>query len=263
MEYLTLLLAGSASGFVAGMVGLAGGIVIVPALTWLYGHAALHDAIVVSWFAVLANSIGAARGQIHIRTPQERSELIAWSKFFLAGALVAALAVAVTLSEGKHGVSAGVVGALQLCLAMAMLFPAKQTVGASVRPTHPMVDTVAGATVGAVSTLIGVGGGTYTIAYMVHAARRPFREAIATANFSGLVIGAFSVVGFAVAKLAQGSRPDVHTHGIGAAGIALLIVSGAICSGMGVRVAQRVQTKTLKNILIGVLVVSAVRLMLF
>ncbi|MBI2733629.1 MAG: TSUP family transporter, partial [Aquabacterium sp.] len=54
-----LLVAGALSGLIAGLVGLAGGIVIVPVLVWLYGPPVIHDAIVVSWFAVLFNSIGA------------------------------------------------------------------------------------------------------------------------------------------------------------------------------------------------------------
>jgi uncharacterized membrane protein YfcA len=52
-----LALVGVGGGLIAGLVGLAGGIFIVPALVSIYGTAGMNDAIAISFFAVLFNSL--------------------------------------------------------------------------------------------------------------------------------------------------------------------------------------------------------------
>ena len=46
---------------IAGLFGLAGGIFILPALVALFGPQSIHDAIVVSFFAVLLNRLSTKR----------------------------------------------------------------------------------------------------------------------------------------------------------------------------------------------------------
>jgi uncharacterized protein len=261
MEYITLLLAGSASGLVAGVAGLGGGTIIVPVLTWLYGGAVLHDAIVASWFAVLFNSLAAAVRQYAVRSPEERSQLIATSRYFLIGVLVTTPAAAMLISGVKHAVTPGMVGALQLTLAAALLWPQRDA--AEPRVMSRLVDTGFGALVGGASTLIGIGGGAYTTAYMVYGPRRSLRDAIAAGNVTGLAVGMLSVVGFVASLMiepaaAAGASPSP----ISGWGMALLIAAGVLCSALGVRLSHRLPTPLLKKILVGFLALSAIRLLL-
>jgi hypothetical protein len=263
MELAILLVAGALSGLIAGLVGLAGGIVVVPALTWLYGNAALHDAIVISWFAVLFNSIGAAAKQYRVRTPEERAAIVSSSRHFVLGAVVVTPIVAIALGGSKHLVTPALVAILQLCLAAVMLWPLAESHGP--KASNQVLDLIFGGLIGGVSTLIGVGGGTYTIAYFVYATKSRFQDAIATANITGLVIGALSVVGYLIslttapAYASGGAQPSSP---ISTLGMAILIVSGVVFSSIGVRLSRRLHTKLLRKILVGALIVSAVRLLL-
>ena len=260
METLVLLVTGALSGFIAGLVGLAGGIVVVPALTWLYGSAALHDAIVISWFAVLFNSIGAATKQYRIRTPEERSDIIANSRFYVLGAVVVTPIVALTLSGARHLVTPSLVAVLQLCLAAVMLWPVAESSGE--RASNKLMDLCFGGLIGGVSTLIGVGGGTYTIAYFVYAAKRKFQDAIATANMTGLIIGALSVVGYLISLLYVDTQATANQPSpISPLGMVILIVSGVVFSSVGVRMSRKLPTKVLRKILVVALIISAVRLL--
>lgn len=261
METLVLLVAGSLSGLIAGLVGLAGGIVVVPALTWLYGSAALHDAIVISWFAVLFNSVGAAVKQWRIRTPQERAAIVDSSRFYVLGAVIVTPLVALTLNGARHLITPTLVAVLQLCLAAVMLWPVSESTGE--RASNKPMDFIFGGLIGGVSTLIGVGGGTYTIAYFVYAAKRKFQDAIATANMTGLIIGALSVVGYLV-SLAVVDTTTVNNHAspISTLGMVILIVSGVIFSSVGVRLSRKLPTKVLRKILVVALMISAVRLLM-
>lgn len=261
METLVLLLTGALSGFIAGLVGLAGGIVVVPALTWLYGNAALHDAIVISWFAVLFNSVGAATKQYRIRTPEERTEIISSSRFYVLGAVVITPLVALTLNGARHLVTPSLVAVLQLCLAAVMLWPVSESPGE--RPSNKLVDIFFGGLIGGVSTLIGVGGGTYTIAYFVYAAKRKFQDAIATANMTGLIIGALSVAGYLVSLAYVDSAADTSQPSpISTLGMVILIISGVIFSSIGVRMSRKLPTKVLRKILVVALIISACRLLI-
>lgn len=261
MEFLTLILTGAASGFIAGLVGLAGGIVVVPALTWLYGPAALHDAVVISWFAVLFNSIGAAVKQLRMRSAAERWQLLSGAKFFLLGAVLITPLVSVLASEAKRLVSPQLVAMLQLCLAAVMLWPIKET--ALTRSKGGLVDASFGGLIGGVSTLIGVGGGTYTIAYFVYGAGAKFRDAIATANLTGLTIGALSVLGYIISLFAfRHTAAQAEQGPISAVGMALLIVAGAAFAPVGVKASAFLPTKVLRQILIVILIISSCRLLL-
>jgi len=261
MEHAALLLAGALSGLVAGIAGLGGGTVIVPVLVWLYGHAALYDAIVASWFAVLFNSLSAAIRQYTIRSPGERLELVATSRYFLVGVLVVTPCVALAMTEFKHVVTPVIVGALQLSLAAALLWPIADTV--SPRQMHKLVDTGLGALVGGASTLIGIGGGAYTTAYMVYGPRRSLRDAIAAGNITGLAVGALSVVGFLVSLLiGTDGAGNMAPSPISGSGMALLIVSGTVFSAVGVKLSRKLPTATLRKILVGLLALSAIRLLM-
>jgi uncharacterized membrane protein YfcA len=260
MELAILLIAGAASGLIAGLVGLAGGVVIVPVITWLYGAAALHDAIVISWFAVLFNSFGAAAKQYKLRTPDERQQMVSTSGTFVVGVALATGAVAVMFGRETKLITPTLVAVLQLCLAAVMLFPISNAT-VERRSSNRVVDFTLGGVIGGVSTLIGVGGGTYTIAYYVYAVKTKFQDAIAAANLTGLTIGVLSVVAYLISVAVSSSTPSDHTSPISTWGKVLLIGAGVVASSVGVRFSRKLPTKRLKQILVIVLAISAGRLL--
>lgn len=265
MEIVAFGVIGILSGLVAGLVGLAGGIVVVPALTWLYGTDILIDAIIVSWFAVFFNSISAAWKQLKVRTSAERNALYFDARYFLIGAVVITPMVAMLFSSTRDFINVKVVAILQLCLAGAMLIPVKPLeVGTNEARPRKRLDVLFGGIIGGVSTLIGVGGGTYTVAYFVMVAKRKFQDAIATANLTGLVIGTLSILGYATSSLipnAHASSSVVSHSPMPFVGAVVLIAGGLISAPWGVNLSRRLPTKLLKRILIGAIVLSSTKLL--
>lgn len=259
MDLVLLATAGAAAGLIAGLVGLAGGIVIVPALTWLYGPEALHSAIVISWFSVLFNSFSAAAKQWQLRSPAERATLFHAARWYLAGAVVVAPAVAALASTHARVVTPAAVAVLQLCLAAMMLWPVEEH--PRVRSDKPARDASFGGFIAAVSTLIGVGGGTYTIAYFVYGAGVRFRDAIATANVTGFAIGALSVGGYLFSVLLYRAETGDALGPISTWGMAAVILAGVVAAPLGVRISTALPTRALRHILIAALCVSALRLL--
>lgn len=259
MDLVLLMVIGAVSGLIAGMVGLAGGIVIVPAITWIYGAEALQSAIIVSWFSVLFNSVGAAGKQWRIRSAEERALLLESARWYLLGAAVATPLIAAGATSIGGMVSKNAVAVLQLCLATVMLIPVNET--SLPRPVNPVRDAGFGGLIASISTVIGVGGGTYTIAYFVYGTGAKFRDAIATANFAGLTVGVLSVVGYVLALIAFGARSGTGHAQISVAGMCLMVLAGLVAAPVGVAISTRLPVKRLRQILIAVLIVSAVRLL--
>jgi uncharacterized membrane protein YfcA len=144
---------------------------------------------------------------------------------------------------------------LQLLLAVCMLIPRRWY--ENLRAARNRVkDATVGSIVGGVSTLIGVGGGTYTIFYfLVHG--REIKDCTLTSNFVGIFIGLMGIVGYyGCTLMSSGGSPASH-HGISALGEVVLIGFGVIASPLGVRLQSRLPAAAIKKIVVILLACSA------
>lgn len=261
MDFVMLALIGSAAGLLAGVTGLAGGVVVVPALIWIYGPEVLHAAIVASWFCVFSNSLSAATRQWLQRTPAQRLALWHSTRWYLVGAALVSGSAALVAVEYRGIVSAPLVGALQLALVAAILLPSPAADGR--RWQQPAGDLGLGALVGGLSTLTGTGGGCYTIAYLICAAGLHLRDAVAAATLTGTVVGGLGVLGYLVSITLW---PHTASHALAGPldgwGLAVLVMAGAIAAPFGVGAARRLSTPLLRQLMAAALGVSALRLLL-
>ena len=214
-DVILLFLVGLVGGTFGAMVGLGGGVFIIPALTLFLG-VPIHSAISASLIAVVATSTTAAAA--YVREDLSNMRLgMTLETMTVSGALVGGF-VGATLSKG---VLSGVFGAVMIAVSFYMVF-GKRAVQAPVahdedlgRLGHSYYDrslrTVvsykvhrlpAGMAVsgvaGAVSGLLGVGGGFLKVPVMVLAMGVPVRAAVSTSSFMiGVTACASSVVFFA------------------------------------------------------------------
>jgi len=56
MELLAYLLTGAAAGLMAGLLGVGGGIIIVPVLAWLFAQHGFASESLMHWVWVVASS---------------------------------------------------------------------------------------------------------------------------------------------------------------------------------------------------------------
>jgi uncharacterized membrane protein YfcA len=254
-HYIVFALIGAGGGLISGAVGLAGGIFIVPALVALLGTQAMGDAIVVSFFAVLLNSLSATIENRKARGKDAYWALVNGAGWYTSGAAAAALGVAILFGRHQEAISKPLLASLQLLLAICMLVPRRMY--ESLRMVrHRLKDTAVGSVVGGLSTLIGVGGGTYTIFYfLVHG--REIKDCTLTSNFVGIFIGLMGIVGYyGYALLSAGGSP-AGAHGISTLEKAVLISFGVLASPLGVRLQSWLPAAAIKKIVVTVLACSA------
>ena len=241
-------LLGPAAGVLAGLLGIGGGLVLIGALVWLlptYGipqDAAMHAALASSLASIVLTASSSARA--HHRRGSVLWPTVWWMVpgLLLGGWLGSLVAVAL---QGE---------VLRWCVALYCFLMAAQmafggrrgdTPDAGVVPTGPPM-IVAGGGIGAVSAVVGIGGGSMTVPLLVWRGVVPVR-AVGTSSACGIFIGLASAAGYALHAPA-GVLP---AHALGyvylpaAIGIALASV---LAAPLGTRLAHAISGAALKRV---------------
>jgi uncharacterized membrane protein YfcA len=268
MTHAILLAAvGFAGGAFGSVVGLGGGVFMVPALA-LFFDVPIHEAIAASLLAVVATSTTAAVAYLRDDLTNLRLGMT-METMTVAGALVGGL-VGAWLSRA---VLSAVFGSVMVVVAVYLLVRPRtggpvadqpgelgalgasyydRSLGATVRYRVERLPAGLGASLvaGVVSGLLGVGGGFLKVPVMVLAMRVPMRAAVSTSSFMiGVTASASAIV-----YLARGFVDPVTT-----VPVVLGVVAGAY---LGSRLTQRVRSSVLTVVLAIVLFALAVQMIL-
>ncbi len=249
MMFLLFPLLGVVAGILAGLLGIGGGLVLVAALAWLlplFGvpqDAAMHAALASSLASIVLTAASSARA--HARRGSVLWPTVAWMVpgLLLGAWLGSGLAVAL-----DDGVLRWIVAVYCLVAAWQIGFgrtraPADGTEVAAPRG-WPM--SLAGGGIGALSAVVGIGGGSMTVPLLVWRGVKPVR-AVGTSSACGVAIGLSSALGYAMHAPA-GALP---AHAIGyvylpaAIGVALASVLSA---PWGTRLAHRLSGEALRKV---------------
>jgi uncharacterized membrane protein YfcA len=202
-----MLGAGLLAGFAAGIFGIGGGFVVVPALLVvlpLLGgtHDAIaHVAIGTSAATIIVTSIRSLRSHAK-RGAVEFEVLKAWAPWIIVGC-----GAGVLLASHVDGKTLkGIFGIGVLLMSLNFLLPVmKDKVVSDTMPSGMLRVGIAGG-LGTFSSLLGIGGGTIAIMVMTLCGRSIHR-AIATASGIGTLIAIPSAIGFALIGLKETGLP--------------------------------------------------------
>ena len=253
-------LLGIVAGLLAGLLGVGGGLVLVAALVWLlplHGigqDAAMHAALASSMASIVLTAASSAFA--HHRRGSVLWPTVAWMApgLLVGGWLGSLLAVALDGAVLKWGV-------IGYCLLAAgqMVFGRTRPRDGDVVPAGAGM-TAAGVGIGAVSAVVGIGGGSMTVPLLVWRGVAAVR-AVGTSSACGVVIGLASAAGYAL-NAPAGALPQ---HAVGyvylpaAIGVAVTSVAAA---PLGSRLAHAVGGPALKRVFAAFLVLVAASLLL-
>ncbi|MDC8833087.1 sulfite exporter TauE/SafE family protein [Alteromonas gilva] len=258
--FLSCMALGMLTGTLAGMLGIGGGLIIVPVLTLLLSgiggigaELAMPMAIATSLFTIIVTGFFSAKA--HYSLGNIVPKLIIWC---CAGIAVGAVAGAQLASVLPAQTLARVFAVLVILIALQMVFGRKT---ASKHHYTPTILVVVGVIVGTVSALMGIGGGALLVPALVWF-QVPLRQAIGCAAVSGLVIamfgtGSFIYAGWGLPTLPPWSLGYVFLP----AGLGIMATS-VFTAGFGARLGQNMPTALLKNILAGLLVIVSIRMII-
>ncbi len=268
---LVLLAGGAAAGIFGSLLGLGGGILIVPLLTFVFGLP-LREAVAVSLVSVIVTSSASAGVYLQRHTANLRLGMVL-ELFTASGALVGGL-VAFLLSDR---VLAALFAALLTWVAVSMFRAGRKaqpsaasaaeaaavdagtpapgsftaTLGGDGYSVRRLPMGMAGSVfAGLVSALLGVGGGIVKVPVMHMVMGVPLKVATATSN---MMIG-ITATSSAVIYLLRG-QIDPYVAGPTALGV----FAGAM---VGSRIAARIDVRLLRLIFVIVMVYNAVQMAL-
>jgi uncharacterized protein len=236
---------GGAVGFLAGLLGIGGGLTLVPLLTALFTHQrfppqhVVHMAVATATATMMFTSISSARE--HHRHGAVRWPVVAaMAPGIIAGA-IAGPQVVRGLSTAAFAVFFGVFVAM---MATQILLDRKPHATREL-PGGAALFSV-GVGIGLVSAMVGAGGAFLSVPFMVWC-NVPPRNAVATSAALGVPIAIAGTLGFVIAGLARQDMP-AHTIGYIYLPALLAIVVGSVLSApFGARMAHRWPVATLKR----------------
>lgn len=259
MILLAYLAVGVAAGLIAGMLGLGGGVVIVPALALVFpllglpSPVLMHLAIGTSLAVIVPTSISSTLA--HYRRGAVDLPLL---RLLLPGLVPGALLGGWLADKLPSALLARVFGVFVIGVATQIFFNATAP---GRRPLPGQAGLLAtGMVIGAASTLLGIGGGSLTVPFLNYC-RVDMRRAVATSSACGLVLG---MVGAATFLWAGRDHPGLPPGAVGYlylpafVGIALASV---LTAPYGARLAHSLPVPTLKRAFAVFLMLAGLRML--
>ncbi len=257
MEFLVLGSIGALAGLLAGLLGIGGGIVIVPVLIFLFEATRIAEyapqlAIGTSLASIIFTGISSSRAH-HRKGAVEWATVLSLAPFMIGGTQIGSFIAG--LIDGQ--LLKRLFGIFEIFIAIRMWFPSLET------KKLPAISrgafySVGGLFIGTLSALFGIGGGTLTVPLLVFFLRRPIRTAIGTSAATGAVMALFGTIGF----IYQGQKvlPDMRWGFVIPEPAILIAVAASLTSRWGATIAHKIDPFLLSRIFSLLLIVVGIML---
>ncbi|RDD63848.1 sulfite exporter TauE/SafE family protein [Ferruginivarius sediminum] len=254
-----MLAAGLLAGFVAGLLGVGGGIVVVPVLfqafTMLDVDPAvrMHLAVGTSLATIIPTGLRSARA--HQRRGAVDMELLrAWGVPVLLGVLLGSALSSVVGGDVLSGVFAVV--ALVVAVQMAVFGP--QAKLADQLPGQPAKSLMAGV-IGTISAMMGIGGGTLSVP-ILSLFNYPIRYAVGTASAIGLIIAVPGTAGFVIAGWGAAGLPPLSVGYVNLLAFAVIVPTTILTAPLGAKAAHTIPQRALRLSFAAFLFITSLRM---
>jgi len=256
-----LLVAGAGAGIIAGLLGVGGGIVVVPVLFHLFSHLGVDEAIrmqvaVGTSLATIVATAWSSASAHYKRGTVDRDFLRSYGPYIVAGVLLGSAIAA--LVKGPALTLVFAVVALVVALQLSFGSPTWK-LGEHMPTGWPRA--AIGTVIGALSSMMGIGGGTMTVPLMAMYGA-PVHRAVGTAAATGFMIGVPGMLGFIVGGWNAPNLPPGSLGFVSLVGLALVAPTSVLCAPFGARLAHRLDTKVLKRVFALFLAFTSARMFL-
>lgn len=242
-----VLMIGAVAGVLAGLLGVGGGIVLVPAFFYAFqtlgygGPQLMQLCLATSLATIIVTSLRSVHSH-NKKGAVDWAILKAWSPGIVLGA-----ALGVWVAAGLRSTTLqAIFGVLAMIVGLYMLFG---------RPHWRLRDAMPGLggtaalspLMGFGSVLMGIGGGSFGVPLM-SLMNVPMHRAVATAAGFGVLIAVPSVIGFLFVPVEAAARPPLTLGSVNLVAFALTIAMTLVTTPVGVRLAHAMDPGPLKKV---------------
>ena len=245
IEIALYLVTGIFAGLASGLLGVGGGLIIVPVLYFIFSSQNLaaehlmHMALATSLATIIITSISSARAH-------HKKQAVLWPVFFLLapGICIGAWFGGIAASEIKTEILKPGFGIFEFIVALYLLWnhqSQQHTV-----TLNKIKSSVGGFIIGIISAIVGIGGGTLTVPFL-NWHNIAMRNAVATSAACGLPIAIFGsasyiYAGWSITDLPQQTLGYVHLPAF-----TFIIITSFLFAPVGAKLAHRLPENTLKK----------------
>lgn len=260
IEMLIYLATGALVGLAAGLLGIGGGLLIVPVLSSVFLYflntpEVVHIAIGTSLATIVVTSFSSARAHhSHGAIRWDAVKLLSIGVLF--GAFIGGWSSQFVASDmlGK------IFGILELLIAINMLMAFKPSPH---RQLPGLVgNSFSGTIIGGVSSLVGIGGGTLTTPYLVWN-NLSMHNAIATSTAVSIPVAIAGTIGYFIAGLGASDLPQYATGYLYWPAFFGIVVASYFTAPIGAKWAHQLPVKVLKRTFGIFLIVLAIKMLFF
>jgi len=241
---LLMLATGLVGGLLAGLMGIGGGIVIVPVLDFALGFIGvdpdvrMHVAVATSLATIIPTSISSSRA--HFRRGAVDFALVRkWGPAIFLGSAAGSWIAARVDGSGL----AAVFAIVALFVAVKMILPlerirlAEQVPGGMATPVLPGI-------IGVISALMGIGGGALSVTTLT-LFNVPIHRAVGTSAFFGLLIAVPGTIGFMLTGQGYALLPPGNVGFVSVIGFAVLSPATFLAAPLGAKIAHALTQRQL------------------
>ena len=257
MAYIGL---GLFTGFSAGMLGIGGGLVMVPALTMMFtaqtgfpSGEALHMALGTSMAAIVLTSVSSLRA--HHAHGAVRWDVV---RMITPGILVGTFGATFIAARVDTVPLAIFFAAFMAYVSVQMLLNIKPKPSRELPGLAGM--TAVGLGIGGVSALVAIGGGSLSVPFMTWCNLK-VQNAIGTSAAIGLPIALAGTLGYLVNGWNAAGTPALTLGYVYLPALVLVSLVSMVMAPMGARLAHRLPVALLKKIFAGLLMALCAKML--
>lgn len=234
------------AGILAGLLGVGGGIVLVPVLFWILAFVdfpadiSMHLAVATSLSTIIFTSLSSARSH-HSHGNVDLKILKLWAPGVVIGALGGGLAAKFVNADALKTIF----GVIAVLVAINMMRK-NIFVFRSALPESPAVNGVISVLSGLFSALMGIGGGTLAVP-ILSSFSVPIRKAVGTASAMGILIAVPATLGFIWAGWNVPNRPFGSLGYVNLIGTLIILPFTVGFAPVGASLSNRISTIWVKR----------------
>jgi uncharacterized protein len=233
-----LFVTGLVAGTLAGLLGVGGGIVMVPVLYYVFGfidiideHAIMHMSVGTSLAAMIPTSIRSAMGH-RAKGNVDEDLFKRWMLPIVTGAIVGILIAAYV----KGPVLMTIFAVFALLVSLHMGFGKDSWRIADALPGR-VGEAIMAFGIACVSVMMGIGGGTFGVPILT-LFNYPIHRAVGTAAAVGIIIAIVGGIGFILGGMGVAGRPPYSIGYASLVGVAMIVPATFIAAPWGVALAN-------------------------
>jgi uncharacterized protein len=242
-----LMVLGAFAGVLAGLLGVGGGIVLVPAFFYTFqtlgygGDQLMQLCLATSLATIIITSVRSVLSH-NKKGAVDWSILRGWGPGIAVGAIIGVFVASSLRSEALQALF----GVLGIVIGLYLGFGKPEWRLGQTMPSGARRMSVS-PLVGFLSVLMGIGGGSFGVPLMT-LYNTPIHRAVATAAGFGVIIAVPSVLGFLFVPMDPATRPPLTIGTVNLVAFGVVICMTLITAPMGVRLAHAMDPKPLRRV---------------